>query len=101
MIYCVTFDIKSKNLYINMVYHCEAKTAAEAKELCRSAWAATMRQHHPFHLAAHRAHIDVSELHVHDCNGGDIYGSDVLNRFCCYSRTLRVTSLRYHYPEHE
>ena len=61
MIYIVTFDqeLRSERRTKHFVYHCNAKNAKEAKEICKAAWPTVfgLNRHipHQFHLYAVRS----------------------------------------------
>ena len=97
-IYAVSFQREANNMIDQIVYHCWAQNAPEAKRLARNAWetrqAGKAKIPHMFHLEAHRAETQVMEdLRVVNWNGSEITGWNTMHTFIM----THTMSRRRHY----
>ena len=90
MIYIVTFDqeLRSQRTTKHFVYHCEAKNAKEAKEICKANWPRIfgLNPHipHQFHMAAVRSRSqNIAHCGIITWNSDVIRGADCLDKFYC------------------
>ena len=89
-IYFVTFEIHRNCTIYNYIYHCEAATAKEAKEIARNNW--KTKNGHQFHLYGKKSNVqNVDLLKVRSALGREYSGSDVIGRYIIIDqRTWRV-----------
>ena len=89
-IYYVTFDTQSVSFRETKEYffHCYAKNAKEAKELCKEEWPKLFNSHNPkiphqFHIYAKQSRIqDVDLLGLRTWEDAPIRGKDCLGFIC-------------------
>ena len=96
MIYFVPFDIQQACRINEMIFHCEAKNAQEAKETAKKYWSSLHGiKGHQFHLYAKRSNIqDAKYLRVRGWEGTEYSGEYVMNHvFCTESRAWRVNGI--------
>lgn len=101
MIYFVTFEIHQACRINEMIYHCEAKNAKEAKELGRKFWESLVgMKGHPFHLYAKKSSIQNREnLLVRGWDGTEYRGDYVMNHvFCTDFRAWRINGINQYGP---
>ena len=101
MIYFVTFDIQEHCKINDMIYHCEASNAKEAKENAKKFWSSLHgMKGHQFHLYAKKSNIqDVNLLRVRGWDGTEYKGEYVMNHvFCTDFRTWRVNGICQYGP---
>lgn len=96
MIYFVTFEIHQSCRINNMIYHCMASNAKEAKESAKRFWSSLHGlKGHQFHMYAKRSDVqDVSLLRVRGWDGTEYKGDYVMNHvFCTDFRTWRINGI--------
>lgn len=97
MIYFVTFEIHVACKINEMIFHCEAKNATEAKENAKKFWYSLngLKQHHMFHIYAKKSNIqDVNLLRVRGWEGTEYKAGYVMNHaFCTDFRSWRVNGI--------
>jgi hypothetical protein len=96
MIYFVTFETHIACKINDMIFHCEAKNANEAKEICKKFWHSLHGiKGHQFHLYAKKSNIqDAKYLRVRGWEGTEYTGEYVMNHvFCTDFRTWRVNGI--------
>lgn len=96
MIYFVTFDIQQACKINEMIYHCDASNAKEAKESAKKYWASLHGiKGHQFHLYAKKSNIqDANLLLVRGWEGTEYHGEYVMNHvFCTSSRSWRINGI--------
>lgn len=96
MIYFVTFETHVSCKINEMIFHCEAKNATEAKETCKKYWSSLhVVKGHQFHLYAKKSNIqDVQFLRVRGWEGTEYHGEYVMNHvFCTDFRAWRVNGI--------
>lgn len=102
MIYFVTFELHQACKINDMIFHCEAKNAKEAKEIAKKFWSSLHgMKGHQFHLYAHKSAIqDVDLLRVRGWDGTEYKGQYVMNHvFCTDFRTWRVNGINKYGPK--
>ena len=83
MIYFVTFERQAGGRIDQMIYHCEASNAAEAKAAAKAAWEKA-NSSHMFHLYAKRSRaISPEYLQVISWDSKTCTGEHCMNRFIC------------------
>ena len=89
-IYFVTFEIHKNCTVYNYIYHCEASTAKEAKEIARVEWSG--RKGYQFHLYGKKSNIQNADLlRVKSVFGREYSGSEVIGMYIPLDlRTWRV-----------
>lgn len=100
MIYYVTFEKHVCCRIDAMIFHCDAKNAKEAKDICRATWEARGFKPHQFHLYAHKSRIsDPDLLSVRSWDSKVYKGANVMDRFICTeTRTWRVNGINKYGP---
>lgn len=90
MIYIVTFDqeLRSERRTKHFVYHCEAKNAKEAKEICKANWPKVFglnpRIPHQFHMEAVRSRNQNPDYcKIITWNNDVVTGTDCIGSFYC------------------
>lgn len=93
MIYFVTFDVHRNCQVREIIFHCEAKNAKEAKEIARQQWMeGASKPAYQFHLYAKKSAIQNTEyLRVIDYLDRTRTGNNVMEHFICTNcRTWRA-----------
>lgn len=90
-IYFVTFDVRIGGRTNQMIYHCEANNAKEAKETAKKYWASLRGfGEHQYRLYAKRSRIqDISFLRVRGWEGTEYKAEYVMNHVFCTESTSR------------
>lgn len=85
-LYAVSFQREANNMIDQIVYHCWALNAPDAKRIARTAWETRLARNrhipHMFHLEAHRAETqDIENLRVVNWLDREITGDNVMHTF--------------------
>lgn len=78
-VYFVTFEIHRNCAINNYIYHCEASTAKEAKEIARYYW--NSENGHQFHLYGKKSNVQNADLLKVKGIRKEYSGSDVLGKY--------------------
>lgn len=78
-IYFVTFSTKRNCTENKFIYHCEASTAKEAKEIARNNWKS--KNGHQFHLYGKKSNVQNADLLMVKGIRKEYSGSDVLGKY--------------------
>jgi hypothetical protein len=95
MIYFVTFDIQKDCQIKEMVFHCDAKNAKEAKVIAKKYWEDRHYKSHQFHMYAKKSGIqNVDYLRVRTWKGTEIRKSAVMDHaYCTNISTWRIDGI--------